>query len=252
MKSTLELAIKEITPYLTKVSRECYRANAPFYPEFKAEDYFQEIMLYLIKFYNKLEPEKKESLKDLVPILISTIGLEKKHYFSNKIYGAERGKKVQILRSTSSFTIGQDDVDKQSDNQFNLPESCFINRRANFLEEFEFQDFRDRAIEEVSKYEDQVNGITEFFKEATEPSDDIALKFVEYVENAEKEGRTKRGLSGPFIPPVVLTELLGHSRNRITAFKRYISYALADLGIPESSIEKDWTLAKTYFKTRKA
>lgn len=251
MKTVLEQAIEQITPQLIKVSREIHKINEPFYKEFNSSDYFQEIILYIIGFYNRLEENKKNSLNDVVPILRRVISLEKRHYISNKAHFSERGKGVQVLRSSRSMYTEKDGEHRNRYNEFNFSKYSCIHQKNYYYEDYDYEDFREKAIEEIKRYELQVNGITEFFMEVTSPSNEIEDKFRKYCQEAEKNGKVKRGLSGPHIPPVVLTELLGHSRNRIKVFKRYISYVLSDIGIPESLIRNKWNLSEHYFNIRK-
>lgn len=257
-KTTLELALAQVYPLIRKTSFELFRANQTYMRNMLPEDYAQDIQEELCRFYTKNlsinDPVKAERLDDVIPIFISRVGLERRHFLSDSVTSKYSSAPRSVGYISDSLMPDEENQDwiSPSERFDNL-----VNAQAEkdgIENSFEYElpntGFDNRLLDEIKKWEETAPGVTRFVRESMNPSKSTIEKFLQYRENLKINGRIQRRMQGGDIPPTVLLEIIGDNRNRISSFKRVISFALNDLGVSKDKIVSLWNLADLYFTNR--
>lgn len=259
--------LKELHFLIRKTSWDIYAQNKEFLPEFLPEDYSQELNMELLRQFQVIEERqerarlgtlKKDEIdkvvpmdfENLTPVFIELIRRERLHWLSNRPYTARRYRDQYLVRDCSEGNSGHD-----SEETMTLEDHIYsgsLGEKSNEINDNDLDEklIQDCVFREISKYETRYPGVTRFLGEALNPSEFIWKKFEEYKSALKREGRTLRNMDREGIPPTVLLELLGESRNRLYSFKKVISFVYSDIGLPSEEIKKRWKPAELCFETR--
>ena len=258
--------LKELHFLIRKTSWDLFTENKEFLPEFLPEDYSQELSMELCRQFGKIQ-ELNEKMKlgtikeedkhrvvvmdsdNLIPVFIELIRREKLHWLSSRPYTAKRNRDQHLVRETNAQgdSSSSEDSPEYDDSIFSGAELLTSDE---ILQDLDEQVINTYVFRELSKYEERYPGVTRFLNEALNPSEVVWNKFEEYKQSMRESGRVLRNMGNATIPPTVLLELLGESRNRLYSFKKVISYVYSDVGFPVKEINERWKSAEYCFETR--
>lgn len=257
--SIFEQALINIEPLLRKTTFEIYRSNKHYLPEVLPEDYGQDIKQDIFIWFKRYEkfthigqdPLGEKSVDDLTHMMLARIPLEKRHFlnvgcrYSN---GKLSGHNVVNLNGLETENSQGEQVDSFDSALARQDDPNLENYQKQFL--VDKDPFNQNLLKEIKKWEKTAPGVTKFVRESISPTATTLVKFEDYKKNMLKNNRILRNMDGGNIPPVVLMELIGDNRNRISSFKRVIAFAMVDLGVSADRIINSWNLADLYFKNR--
>jgi len=242
VQTNLEVVLEDLKFLIRKHANDIYEANKTFLPEMLPEDYTQEMNLELCRVYKQLALEQRE-ISHLLPICIKILSIERLHYLSQRPYISNRRRDAFSVREESGFPEEFENIVENGLLGYSTSDESPEKTIDDSI-------YETRITLEVTKYEKRYPGITRFFKESLRPSESILSKYDSYINSLREDNRILRNVGNTTIPPTVLLELLGESRNRLYSFRRIISFALKDIGIKENMITPLWKPAQLCFEER--
>jgi hypothetical protein len=210
MEEFRERVLKEFQPMFRYISSS--RENRIM----TVDDYTQEINTHLCRVIQQRFDEMKEFTPAQLRASVRTIA---KNYVADLVGFYSRRPDTSVVATATSIGNPEETEDEFSSNR-----TVDLGDKKNTFEDFQFQ-FDINIVEQVLQrvHEPYCPGITQYFKECLEPSQEVADAFLKH----RLQQKRQRNMAEGYIPPTILANLLGLPLARLNEYKRRIRFVLA-------------------------